>query len=386
MQQILFEIPLPFGNARLPVFGFGLMLLLAILISGWFAQRRAEREGIDPDTFWDLGTWFILGGLIGCRVLAMILDGQHHDFWTLALQFFKVWEGGMVFYGLIPGAALAYVWVYYRLLKPKGIRTALLADIVAPSLALGLAIGRIGCLLNGCCYGDVVEPDSVPAWQTITFPGGSHPQRRAVAEGWQWGTGFVLAEWDAAPQQRAEDDREVQFVAADSPAAAAGLRPGDVIVRVNGQAVNDARQIHWALREAPSGAPLRVTVQRTDRTVLPRATQEAELVFDLPRSVPLHPSQIYSAIDASLLFLLAWWYYPLRRREGQVLALVMFVHGFSRFFLEKLRMDNPALAWGLTVSQWISLGLIAAGALLYLALWRWGRPVVGPQSRLVTHP
>jgi prolipoprotein diacylglyceryltransferase len=159
-----------------------------------------------------------------------------------------------------------------------------------------------------------------------------------------------------------------------------------VILRVNGEAVQNARQIHRLWHEAPSGAPLRITVQRTDLTVLPRTTEERDLVFDLPRSVPLHPSQIYSAIDASLLFLLAWLYYPLRRREGQVLALVMFVHGFSRFFLEKLRMDNPALAWGLTVSQWISLGLIAAGTVLYLALWRWGRPVAGPPALLVTHP
>lgn len=371
MQQILFEIPLPFGDAKLPVFGFGAMLLLAILLSGWVAQRRGKQEGIDPDTFWDLGTWFILGGLIGCRLTAIILESEKADFWTHALQFFKIWEGGMVFYGLIPGAALAYLWVYFRILKPKGIRTLLLADVIAPSLALGLALGRIGCLLNGCCYGNVVEPGSLPTWQTITFPGNSYPQRRCVAEGWQWGYGFQLAAPDAA-HQRAIEDRQVVFVAPDAPAAAAGLSAGDVILAVNGSGTAKAIDVHLALRVAPASAPVKLKVLRP---AAPGPPREVELSFDLPRSLPLHPSQMYSAIDATLLFVVAWLFYPVRRREGQVLALVMFIHGFSRFFLEHLRLDNPDFGFGLTVSQWISLGLIAAGAILFTALARWGRPV-----------
>jgi len=371
MQQILFEIPLPFADYKLPIFGFGAMLLLAILIAGWVAQRRAQQEGIDPDTFWDLGTWFILGGLIGCRLMAILLNGQKADFWTHALQFFKIWEGGMVFYGLIPGAALAYLWVYFRILKPKRIRTPLLADIAAPSLALGLALGRIGCLLNGCCYGNVVEPGSVPAWQTITFPGNSYPQRRCVAEGWQWGYGFQIAGFEAGAPQVGEE-RRIVFVAPDTPAAAAGLAVGDVILAVNGATTPKASDVHLALRVAPAAAPVQLKVLRPAAQGPPR---EVDLTFDLPRSLPVHPSQLYSAVDATLLFVVAWLFYPVRQREGQVLALVMFLHGFSRFFLEQLRMDNPDFAFGLTVSQWISLGLIAAGTILFLALLRWGRPV-----------
>ncbi|HMP01864.1 MAG TPA: prolipoprotein diacylglyceryl transferase [Gemmatales bacterium] len=369
MQQVLFEIPLPFGDARLPIFGFGMMLLVSILLAGWVAQRRAQQVGIDPDIFWDLGTWFILGGLVGCRLTALLLEERPAGFWDGALQFFKIWEGGMVFYGLIPGAAVAYLWVYWRILRPKGIRSMLLGDVVAPSLALGLALGRIGCLLNGCCYGDMVDPTAVPAWQTITFPGNSYPQRRLVEEGWQLGYGFILAEAELPPQRLAPDPREVQYVDPRAPAAAAGLKPGDVIVAVNGKAVGSLGELHLALRMARAGQPLDVQVRRAG------GTEPVSLTFDMPRSLPVHPSQIFSAIDATLLFVLAWLFFPVRRREGQVLALVMFVHGFSRFFLEQLRLDNPPFALGLTVSQLISLGLIGAGAALFgYLVWR-GRPV-----------
>ena len=83
-----------------------------------------------------------------------------------------------------------------------------------------------------------------------------------------------------------------------------------------------------------------------------------------PRSVPVHAAQLYAAIDAGLLALVLWFFFPYRRRDGEVFALLLTVHPISRFFLEMIRSDEPK--YPLTVSQWISLVLVAAGVALWI--------------------
>ena len=69
------------------------------------------------------------------------------------------------------------------------------------------------------------------------------------------------------------------------------------------------------------------------------------------------PTQLYAAIDAGLLALVLWFYYPFRRRDGEVFALLITLHPISRFFLEMIRSDEPGqFGTGLTISQWLSLG------------------------------
>src|SRR5258708_2681776 len=82
---------------------------------------------------------------------------------------FKVWKGGIVFYGSVIGATAAFF--LYRRLRPFPLGPVL--DAIAPSVALGIALGRVGCFLNGCCYGDVCDPATVP-W-AVRFPAESPP-------------------------------------------------------------------------------------------------------------------------------------------------------------------------------------------------------------------
>ena len=84
-------------------------------------------------------------------------------------------------------------------------------------------------------------------------------------------------------------------------------------------------------------------------------------------SLPLHPTQIYSAIDALVIFILLSAYYPLRRRDGEVMGLLMITYPVTRFLIEWLRNDEGVFFAGLTISQNISIVLLVCG----LAYWFW---------------
>ena len=84
------------------------------------------------------------------------------------------------------------------------------------------------------------------------------------------------------------------------------------------------------------------------------------------RSRPVHPTQVYSAVNAALLSWLLWSYYPMRRRDGEVTALMLTLYPIARFLLEIIRIDEAAVfGTGLSISQNISV-VIFVGA---LALW-----------------
>jgi phosphatidylglycerol:prolipoprotein diacylglycerol transferase len=99
----------------------------------------------------------------------------------------------------------------------------------------------------------------------------------------------------------------------------------------------------------------------------------------MPWSLPIHPAQLYAAIDAALLALVAVLFTPLARRDGEVFALVLTLHPISRMLLEAIRVDEPpALGTPLSISQLVSLVLLAAAT----ALWWW----IGRQAPRVRLP
>src|SRR5262245_34567645 len=108
MRQVLFRIPLrPFDwlpewwpDWRVPMFGYGLMLALTLIICTWMAGRRAAREGIPKQLIQDLAVWIFLGGVLGARITFMVQYGIPWD------QFFRIWDGGLVFYGSAFGGAV----------------------------------------------------------------------------------------------------------------------------------------------------------------------------------------------------------------------------------------------------------------------------------------
>lgn len=140
MQRILFSI------GPINIYSYGLMLALAFFVGIYLTQRRADKEGIDKNKILDLGFYLLLSGILGARLFFIVINWQ--DYKENPLDILKVWEGGLVFYG---GFILAFTVALYYLKKEK-ISFLKMLDIIAPSLALGISIGRIGCFLNGCCY------------------------------------------------------------------------------------------------------------------------------------------------------------------------------------------------------------------------------------------
>lgn len=353
MRQILFEIPLHSLWDRLPnipIHGYGFMLFLAFVFCTWLATRLARRQGIAPVHVQDLAIWIFLFGIAGARITFMIQYGV--PIW----KFYEVWEGGLVFYGSAIGGLIGFGLAYLFLLRKHKISLAKMADVIAPCAALGLAIGRIGCLLNGCCYGGVACPDC-PA---VVFPLPTEPRRMLVENGYQTAAGFTM-DTDAK-----DDSRTVGQVVPGSAAEQAGLRAGDIIVAINAQKVKDYEDIWNVLVPRwPRGKnDIELTVQRDGETVA--------LPAFIPWTIGLHPTQIYETISASLLVFLLLSYWPFRRHDGELLALLMIGYAIHRYLNEILRNDTNPVAFGLTLSQNISILFLIAG--LVMGLWLWLQP------------
>ena len=158
--------PIAFQAGPFTVTWYGIMVALAFLAGLWTASRRGLREGFSAEKILDLGPWLIVGTILGARTLYVISYWNEQFAGEPLVEIFKVWRGGLVYYGGLIGASLACV-LYARV---KKLPLWKLADVVAPSIALGYVFGRIGCLMNGCCYGRECHL----RW-AITFPPGSHP-------------------------------------------------------------------------------------------------------------------------------------------------------------------------------------------------------------------
>jgi len=124
------------------------MIAIGFLTALFFIQRESKRAGIDPEVIGNAAFWSLLIGIAGTRLLHIIMFPQYYS-WTDPIGWIAIWRGGLVFQGG-PPAVLIFLYFY---LKKHGIQFTKVADISAPFLALGHGIGRVGCFLNGCCYG-----------------------------------------------------------------------------------------------------------------------------------------------------------------------------------------------------------------------------------------
>ncbi|MHC4453180.1 MAG: prolipoprotein diacylglyceryl transferase [Planctomycetota bacterium] len=161
MIRTLFEIPIPFIGKLIPVYAYGFMMMLGFLVALYIARMRAKSEGISPERITDLGIYTILAGIGGGRLFYVIQNfGVYKD---NLIDILKIYQGGLVFYGGLIAAIIAIMFIL-RIKKLPVLKTL---DIIALSLALGLVFGRIGCFLNGCCWGDVCNPNLLWA---VQFP------------------------------------------------------------------------------------------------------------------------------------------------------------------------------------------------------------------------
>jgi phosphatidylglycerol:prolipoprotein diacylglycerol transferase len=141
--------PIAFKFGSLTITWYGVMVAMAFLAGLWTAGRLDMREGVPPEKIHDLGPWLIVGSIVGARTLYVITFWREQFAEHPFPEIFRVWRGGLVYYGGLIGACLAVI-IYCRIRKFPLWKAA---DIMAPSIALGYAFGRIGCLMNGCCYG-----------------------------------------------------------------------------------------------------------------------------------------------------------------------------------------------------------------------------------------
>lgn len=153
--------PKLFQIGPLPIYTYGVLLTTALLVAITVTARLGEKDGISRSVIWDLGFVNIVSAIIGAKFL-MVLTALgyylHNPGRLFSIEFL---QAGGVFYGGLIGAILGSVWFARR---HPGLRFWRIADVAAPSIALGQSIGRLGCFSAGCDYG---SPTHVP-W-AVTF-------------------------------------------------------------------------------------------------------------------------------------------------------------------------------------------------------------------------
>ncbi len=361
----------------LPVRGYGLMLLLGITTGVGLAMYRARQGGLDPEIILSLAVWLVVCGVVGARLFYVV------EYWDQSfagrgprdtlLEILNIPAGGLVIYGGLIGAAIGFAAFMHKHRLPM----LAMADLIAPSMAIGLAFGRIGCFLNGCCYGGQTD---LP-WH-VTFP--EYSSRYEAAKPLELQQ-FSPPYADQASRGemhgfRLESQHNqpavVTRVDPGSPAAKAGLHPGDSVEAIDSVPIRslwDAKRMMLDLFQTQK--PVHLSLHDGKPIDIAAVTPP-------PRSRPVHPTQLYSAIDAGLLAWLLWAFFPFRTRDGQAIALLLTIHPITRFLLEIIRTDEPPVfGTGMTISQNVSLALLACGAVLWWYLSRQPRGVVWPLSR-----
>ncbi|MDE0734525.1 MAG: prolipoprotein diacylglyceryl transferase [Pirellulaceae bacterium] len=348
----------------LAIRGYGVMFLIAVISGVGLTQQLARRAGLHPDIIFSMSFWSFVLGIIGARLFFVVqywhdyYDPLHPPAWTtLISSVLKFTEGGLVVYGSLIGAMLAFLLIMQRHRLPK----LATLDIFVPGLAIGLAFGRLGCLLNGCCWGGICEDD----FSCIHFP------RGAPAYMEQLNNGRLLGM--EVSREETQSTRTVSGVVPGSLAAQKGIVVGDQIHRLDSLSGEQLRS------PARSDTRIAVTLARHQKAVVHWTLNQ------LPeKSLGVVPTQLFSSINAALIALLAWSWYPARRRDGELVAGMFTVYPLTRFLLEIIRSDEPG-RWGtgLTIAQWVSILILIVAGLLWVRIL--SRPaqlaLPAPQSR-----
>ncbi|MCC6238928.1 MAG: prolipoprotein diacylglyceryl transferase [Phycisphaerales bacterium] len=303
-----------------PIYSYGLMLVIGFLLATELAKCLARRVGTNPEIYVNAGLIALVAGVIGAR-LSHVLE----NFSQYALPQLSLWQnlgnaarltdGGLTFYGgflLATPVVMLYGW-------RKKVNILRGMDVVAPALMVGLAIGRIGCFLNGCCYGEISYAADIP---TVSYPYGSNA----------YVDHFYENRLPAAPA-----------IELTNPADPRGLLP----------------------RHYVESVPSLASIARNYR------------------SAPTIPTQLYSTFTALLIAGVCVSYFSLSPIPGRVFGLMLMLEGPTRFILEMLRVEPAVIGHGtdsLTFLPAMSISMIL-GAIIFMAgVFMWlGLGLFGPR-------
>ncbi|HPD48049.1 MAG TPA: prolipoprotein diacylglyceryl transferase [Anaerohalosphaeraceae bacterium] len=332
MHPELFELPI----IHVTVKSYGLMMVVGFLLAVLLMRRASRRVGENPDHITNVALYALIAGVVGARIFYVV----HHynlfagDFMSV----FAVWQGGLEFLGgVLMAIGVVFVYVLANRLPLRRY-----FDILAIGLMLGLSFGRIGCFLNGCCFG---KPTDV-AW-AVRFPYGSPPYLTQVK-----------------PDLRRDRSRPYF----DLPAEYFGY-------------VGEDGASWYSVDE---GSKYRAYLKPKELL----ADAQKEQVRTLYQMLPVHPTQIYASLNALALcgILFAFWRRFGAKYPGCTLGLMFLLYGPTRFVLEAIRDDNPfEKAWwtiypGGTVSQNLGIYLFIVGSVIFIACWRAGRKGATPNQ------
>ncbi len=403
MMPVIFRVP----GLGWEIPGYGLALMIGFLLSIMWAARRAVRSGANPDVVLNCGFLALLGGIVGSRAMYVVHYWEQFAVYgspgRIAWEIvFGLTRGGLEVYGGF--IAVVILVLGYLFFWKHSIRWYL--DIMAPSAALGMGIGRIGCFLNGCCFGGVCD---LP-W-AVTFPYGSGPALQ------QWG--------DRLPEAGLPDELLVFSEGALSPSGAAVAPLPREVLTLPPEKLDEiqAAVAEYDERLEELGRKLRATSEADEtlrlRQEVRKVQQERQRAMLAARggmscqpppavivnqmrardmsagelralakqhsSLPVHPAQLYSTITLLLLAGLLSALYWRRTRDGQVICVLLLVEPLTRWMLEVIRADNPVDTLGtFTISQFLAVMLSLVGLIGLIGL-KWATPR-SPRARIWEPP
>ncbi len=314
MHPVLVKIPF----IHLTIWSFGAMAVLGFVAAILVTRRMCRRVGLDPEVIANAAMYSLIIGMVGARTFFVIhyYDQFRGDFSSV----FAVWRGGLEFVGgVVPVIIFMALYLHYRRLPVRRY-----FDIMAIGLMIGLSFGRIGCFMNGCCFG---RPTDLP-W-AVRFPYRSYA---------------YLSQINADPRRhRAHPYLELP--------RAEYLSFTDV----------DGRWYPKPLAE--------LTPQ-----------QQHEVTHGEYRCLPIHPTQLYSWAAAWLMAAILYGFWRKSRsdpdrvapygrfwRPGLTVAMAFIIYGITRPILESIRDDNPFEFASLTISQIAGIFLFVIGLFLLAA-------------------
>jgi len=318
MYPELFEIPF----VHLTIKSYGLMMVIGFLAAVSLIRRLSRDITPDPQLITNAALYSLIAGVVGARLFYVI----HHfdNFQRNLLSVFAIWQGGLELLGGVI-LAITFIVLYLRHYKLP-IRRYL--DILAVGLMLALAAGRIGCFLNGCCFG---KPTNLP-W-AVRFPYHSPVFTHSPA--------YYSQVYPNLKRNRPDPQLELPtdffgYVGKDG-LWYSGLKPYESLTR-----------------------------------------EQKYLVDKGPyRCLPVHPTQLYSSANGLLCCLILYFFWRRSRNTGRLFdkpgctfSLMFILYGIGRFFIEFLRGDNPfeygwwAVYKGGTVSQSLGIYMLVLGVVL----------------------